>query len=136
MRIVLDTNILVRAAWKAGGISNLLLRSVVEGPHTLILSPFILDEVSRVLAYPRLQSRWGLSEERIQAHVNRLAAVSEIVKTAAGDPVVSGDPDDDFVVYTAIAGRADALCTRDSHLRQTLNHIPNIPSPVSCPRRG
>ena len=116
MRIVLDSNILVRAAWKADGLASQLLRSVLEEPHRLIVSAFILGEVSRVLTYPRIQSRWGLSEERIQAHVNRLAAVAEIVETASVDRVVPDDPDDDFVVHTAIAGRADALCTRDSHL--------------------
>ena len=69
MRIVLDSNILVRAAWKAEGLASRLLRSVIEGPHRLIVSPFILGEVARVLAYPRIQSRWGLTEERIQGHV-------------------------------------------------------------------
>src|ERR1019366_8805701 len=97
MRIVLDSNILVRAAWKADGLASRLLRSVLEGPHRLIVSPFILGEVARVLAYPRIQARWGLSEERIQEYVNHLGAVAEIV-------------------HTAIAGRADVLCTRDSHL--------------------
>jgi putative PIN family toxin of toxin-antitoxin system len=116
MRIVLDSNILVRAAWKADGLASRLLRNVLEGPHRLIVSPFILGEVARVLAYPRIQSRWGLSEERIQGHVNRLAAVAEIVETASVDRVVPDDPDDDFVIHTAIAGRADVLCTRDSHL--------------------
>jgi uncharacterized protein len=116
MRIVLDSNILVRAAWKTDGLASRLLRSLIEGPHRLIVSPFILGEVARVLAYPRLQSRWGLTEERIQGHVNRVAAVAEIVATTGADPVVPADPDDDFIVQTAITGRADVLCTRDSHL--------------------
>lgn len=116
MRIVLDSNILVRAAWKADGLASLLLRSVLVGPHRLIVSPFILDEVARVLAYPRLQTRWGLTDERIQQHVNRLAAAAEIVAASSADRVVPHDPDDDFIVQTAIAGKADALCTRDAHL--------------------
>jgi predicted nucleic acid-binding protein len=61
--------------------------------------------------------------------VNRLAAVAEIVETPAVDRVVPDDPDDDFVVHTAIAGRADVLCTRDSHPfdRRIAEH---------CARRG
>jgi len=110
MRVVLDSNILVRAAWKADGLASRLLRRVLEGPHRLIVSPFILGEVARVLAYPRIQSRWGLTEERIQRHVNRLAAAAEIVATTSVDRVVPDDPDDDFIVQAAIAGRADALC--------------------------
>jgi putative PIN family toxin of toxin-antitoxin system len=116
MRIVLDSNILVRAAWKADGLASLVLRSILEGPHRLIVSPFILGEVARVLAYPRMQSRWGLTEERIQQHVNRLAAAAEIVASTSVDRVVPDDPDDDFIVQTAISGKAEVLCTRDSHL--------------------
>jgi predicted nucleic acid-binding protein len=48
--------------------------------------------------------------------VNRLSAASEIVATIRADRVVTGDPDDDFIVQTAIDGSADVLCTRDSHL--------------------
>src|ERR1019366_2376744 len=116
MRIVLDSNILVRAAWKADGLASRLLRNVLEGPHRLIVSPFILGEVARVLAYPRVQSRLALSEERTQRHVNRLAPGAEIVETASIDRVVPDDPDDDFVVPAAIAAGADVLCSRGPHL--------------------
>ena len=116
MRIVLDTNILVRAAWKADGLASLVLRSILEGSHRLIVSPFILGEVASVLAYPSIRSRWGLSEDRIQAYANHLGAVAEIVEAGSVDRVVADDPHDDFVVHTAIAGRADVLCTRDAHL--------------------
>jgi putative PIN family toxin of toxin-antitoxin system len=116
MRIVLDSNILVRAAWKTDGLARRLLRRVLERPHRLIVSPFILGQVAHVLAYPRIQSRWGLTEERIQQHVNRLSAAAEMLAASAADRVVPDDPDDDFIVQTAIDGKADALCTRDAHL--------------------
>jgi putative PIN family toxin of toxin-antitoxin system len=129
MRIVLDSNILVRAAWKADSLAGLLLRRILGGPHRLIVSAFILGEVARVLTYPRLQIRWGLTDERIQRHVNLLAAAAEIVEIADVDRVVPDDLDDDFVVHTAVAGRADALCTRDSHLL-------NSAVVEHCARRG
>lgn len=51
MRIVLDTNILVRANPKVSpqGLARDLLLTTVSGPHTLILSPAIMVEVQRVL---------------------------------------------------------------------------------------
>jgi putative PIN family toxin of toxin-antitoxin system len=116
MRVVLDSNILVRAAGNADGLAGRLLRCVLQEPHRLLISAFILGEVSRVLAYPRLQSRWGLTDERIQAHANRLASAAEVVIVALADRVVPDDPDDDFIVQTAVVGHADALCTRDTHL--------------------
>jgi predicted nucleic acid-binding protein len=80
------------------------------------VSPFILGEVSRVLNYPRLQSRWNLAPQRIQAHVNYLAAASEIVDAPGVVRVVPNYPDDDFIVHAAIVGGAGVLCTRDSGL--------------------
>ena len=121
MRIVLDSNVLVRAAWKPDGLANQLLRIIVGGPHVLIASPFILSEVARVLAYPRIQLRWPLSTEQIQEHVNRIAAIAEIVSRLSAERVVPADADDDLVVQTAISGKADILCTRDAHL-----HAPEV----------
>jgi predicted nucleic acid-binding protein len=49
MRIVLDTNILVRANAKARGPARELLLLIVDSPeHTLLLSPFLLEELERV----------------------------------------------------------------------------------------
>jgi predicted nucleic acid-binding protein len=49
MRIVLDTNILARAARGGTGPAAELLRIVMLSPHTFILSPFIISELSRAL---------------------------------------------------------------------------------------
>jgi putative PIN family toxin of toxin-antitoxin system len=116
MRVVLDTNILVRAAVNADGAAASLLRQITAGPHTLITSPYILGELVRVLAYPRLRARWGLGQARIHEYAERVAAVAEIVRPAIVHQVVSSDPDDDSIVQTAVTGRADVLCTRDTHL--------------------
>jgi putative PIN family toxin of toxin-antitoxin system len=116
MRIVLDTNVLVRSAAKADGLARRLLRTISTGPHRLIISPFILDEVARVLAYRRIRSRWGLTDEQIQEHVNLLAASAEIVEPVTIERVVLADPDDDVIVHTALSGRTEVLCTRDVHL--------------------
>src|SRR5208283_3152040 len=86
------------------------------GPHILVSLPYLLSEVSRVLAYPRLQTRWQLGEQRVEKFVGRVGGISEIAHTAAPDRIVPADPDDDPSVQTAVLGRADILCTRDRHL--------------------
>lgn len=55
MRVVLDTNILVRANPKVSpqGLARDLLLTIVSGLHVLILSPAILVEVQRLLTYPQ-----------------------------------------------------------------------------------
>jgi putative PIN family toxin of toxin-antitoxin system len=114
MRVVLDTNVLVRANIKAVGPAREVLLKIITGNHVLITSPFLLREVERALAYPRLQKLWQLGPFDIQEHVQFLVKVSELVHPVMGSPVVLIDPLDDPVVYTAISGKADALCTLDS----------------------
>ncbi|HEV2446486.1 MAG TPA: putative toxin-antitoxin system toxin component, PIN family [Candidatus Sulfopaludibacter sp.] len=116
MRIVLDTNILVRAAGDEQGLAGHLLQEIISGPHILVVSPYILSEIARVLSYPRLQARWQLSEMTIAEFVNRLGEFAQIVLTTTPDRVVAADPDDDPIVQTAVLGKADFLCTRDSHV--------------------
>lgn len=53
-RIVLDTNILVSALGWCGAPHG-AVRLCLEGHHQLLLSPDILDELERVLAYPKLE---------------------------------------------------------------------------------
>lgn len=113
MRIVLDTNVLVRANIKVQGPAKELLLKLAYSDHVIIISPFLLREVERVLAYPRLQKLWRLTLRDIQEHVQFLIRISELVHPIIGAPVVVKDPNDDPVLYTAIHGKADVLCTGD-----------------------
>jgi putative PIN family toxin of toxin-antitoxin system len=113
MRVVLDTNILVRAAVsRAGPASELLGLICSRQDHTLILSPAILAEVQAVLNRPYFSSRI-LDAER-EAFRLLLATVSELVVPAMGPGVIEDDPADDAVLYAASTGQADAICTRNA----------------------
>src|SRR5437899_10777662 len=90
--------------------------AIIDGAHELVTSAFLLNETARVLRYPRLLARHGLSDQEIEEHVDFLRQISELVDIVVGKPVVFSDPDDDPVVYTAVEGRADVLCTRDRDL--------------------
>ena len=79
MRIVLDTNVLVRANIKVQGPARELLLKIAYSDHVLITSPFLLREVERSLAYPRLQKLWRLTLQDIQEHVQFLVEISEVV---------------------------------------------------------
>jgi len=120
MRVVLDTNILVRANAKASGPARELLLLVVAAPaHTLVLSPFLLQELERVFTYERVRITSRLTDEEIVEYLGYLRAntVSEMVFPGAAPRIVPSDPDDDPVVHTAVVGRADVLCTRNRHLK-------------------
>jgi putative PIN family toxin of toxin-antitoxin system len=116
MRIVLDTNVLARALSGPRGPAGEVVR-LAGPPHVLLLSPPILSELSRVLAYERIQRVHGLSEEAVNRYLNGLQSAALIVDVYAPlhQAVVSHDADDDFVIATAIAGNAAVICTRDRH---------------------
>jgi putative PIN family toxin of toxin-antitoxin system len=116
MRIVLDTNILVRANVRAQGPARELLLRIAYGKHTLITSAFLLREVEGAVAYPRLRRLWRLTSQDVREHVQFLVDISELVEPVIGAPVVRADPNDDPVVYAAISGKADVLCTLDRDL--------------------
>jgi predicted nucleic acid-binding protein len=67
MRIVLDTNVLARAAMRTSGLGRELLLRCTENPHVLVLSEFIISEVSRVLRYPRVRKSHGLSDQATES---------------------------------------------------------------------
>jgi len=120
MRVVLDTNILARSAYSLLGPAAETLNRLSNPGHTLIASPYLLDELGRVLRYPRLQRFHGLASDEIDRFVADVAAVCLLVEPASSvaEGVVASDPDDNPIVAAAIIGNADVLCTLDKHLHQ------------------
>jgi putative PIN family toxin of toxin-antitoxin system len=127
MRVLLDTNILVRASAKGKGPAADLLQMLVASPeHTLLISPFILIELERVFSYPRVRASTRLTDEEVAEYLSYLRAkeVSELVFSGSAPRVVPSDPDDDPIVHAAVIGRADILCTlnRDLFHDSVLNY--------------
>lgn len=118
MKIVFDTNILARAHQRATGAARRALLHSAAGPHTLITSSFILAELERVLTYPRLLKRSGLSPTDIAEYLENLSAISQLVEPIAVPSDLLRDPNDEAILGTALAARADVLCTLDAHLRE------------------
>jgi putative PIN family toxin of toxin-antitoxin system len=116
MIVAFDSSILVRATKRSAGPARRLIDALAARPdHVIALSPFILGEVGKVLSYPRMQELFGLSAEEIRDHVEYLSSISRIVEPQIGLPVVLLGPNDDAVVYTALAAGADVLCVQDRH---------------------
>jgi putative PIN family toxin of toxin-antitoxin system len=98
-------------------LARALLLELLDGGHRLVLSASILEEVERVLHYPRLTKRFGLTENEIIEFVTFLAASAEIVGTSDTIPTPIRDPGDVHVLQTAVNGRVDFLCTLDEHFK-------------------
>ncbi len=117
MRIVLDSAILVRANQRATGLASVLLRELLQRGHLLIVSVSLLEEVDRVLHYPRLVKRFDLAVPKIVQFVAFLTASGKFIDVDQTAPVPIKDPKDIHVLQTAISGKADYLCTLDRHFR-------------------
>jgi putative PIN family toxin of toxin-antitoxin system len=112
MRVVLDTNVLVRAAVSSAGPAAQLFHLIVSREdHTLVVSPALLDEVRDVLERPYFRDRIPATDR--EAFCVLVAAVSQMVEPIVGESIIAEDPDDDIVLYTAVSGNADAICTRN-----------------------
>jgi len=116
MRIVLDTNILVRAANGLPRLASELFAQCTAPPHRVIVSEFLLAEVDRALRYPRVRAVHGLDDAGIEQFVTEVRHAAEIIVPEPTPMPVTTDPDDDAIVALAAEGRATILCTRDRHL--------------------
>jgi putative PIN family toxin of toxin-antitoxin system len=129
VRLTLDSNILVRAVASPQGPALRLLDIILEA-HTLVLSRFILDEVERVLLYPRLQARYQITASEAARFTQNLADVAHMVEPVVARPLVLSDPADDPILYTAADGKADVLCTRN------IRHFDGADVQSFCAARG
>jgi putative PIN family toxin of toxin-antitoxin system len=87
---------------------------VASSSDVLIISPYILGELERVLTYPRLLQRSGLTSGDIAEYLENLALLSCLVAPKNVPEGVLRDPADAPILGTALAGKADVLCTRDA----------------------
>jgi hypothetical protein len=114
MRLVLDTNIVITALlWK--GTPRRLLRTAAVAHFELFTSDPLLAELADVLSRRKFKKHiagLGVSTtELFDAYVRQV----EIVQPT-GLPRLAPDPDDDVVIGTALAAKADFVVTGDRTL--------------------
>lgn len=121
MRLVLDANVLI-AAFVARGVCGELVEYCVR-EHELVTSAAILEEVRR-----NLVAKIKVTPTQADQTVKLLRTRLDVVEPAALGAQVCRDADDDVVLGTAIAGRADAIVTGDKDLLdlRTFRDIPIV----------
>lgn len=117
IRAVVDTNVLVRGALSAGGGSAFIVQALKQRRFELLTSRHHLREVFRTLSYPRLRRKYHLSERLCKRLVAQIAARG-IMLSPIGSLALCRDPQDDFLIELALAGRADYLVTEDADFHE------------------
>jgi len=79
MRVVVDTNILVRAVIRPHGTVGPVLLRLRHGDYTLLYAQALLEELLDVLNRPRLRHKYGLTEEDIETVVGLILLRGEAV---------------------------------------------------------
>ena len=122
MRAVLDPNVIVSAVLSRNGSPASVFRLWLDGAYELVVSPALLDELERVLGYPKIADR--VTQREAAELLELLRRQSELVDDRPGPPAVkSPDPDDDYLISLAEAPRA-VIVSGDAHLEGMANQIP------------
>ncbi len=122
MKVVLDTGVVVSALLFPSGRLGWLRACWVERAVTPLASQPTIDELLRVLAYPKFQ----LAREEIEAVLAAYLPHCETVKR--GSPRVRlprcDDPHDQVFLELAARGRAELLVTGDRDLLRLRGRTP------------
>lgn len=113
LRVVLDTNVLVSGLAYPGSVPGRIVSTWRDGGLDVVLSRYILDELSRVL--PRL-ARVRMTPGEIRDLVDSLMFIADVVEPDGVPDAKLRDPADQAVLLTLAASKADYLITGDRDL--------------------
>jgi putative PIN family toxin of toxin-antitoxin system len=116
MRVVLDSNVILSGLMSPKGTTGTIIQAWKDSRLTLLICEVQLEEIKRVLAYPKIQKRLNWSAEKINLFVKLLAYRSEYIDISGVGAYVPQDADDEMLLATLIAAKADYLVTGDSDL--------------------
>lgn len=120
MRLVLDTNV-VASALLWGGMPRLLLQSRREQRVMLFTSTPLLAELTDILGRRKFEKKIAASLMSVDQLVDRYSDLTLMVRPIAVTGVAP-DPDDDVVIGTALAARAERIVTGDKGLLSVSAH--------------
>jgi len=110
-KVVLDTNILISSVgWK--GNPEKIFEEIIKGTIELIISYGQFDEISRVLEY----SKFDFTKEQKSRLKNLILEIATFVSPKEKITTIKEDCEDNLILESAIAGKADYIVSGDEHL--------------------
>ena len=120
MRIVLDTNVVVSGLLWEGAPKRLLRTGNLEGVELFTSTP-LLVELRGTLSKSKLGPKIDVSGNSVGELVDLYSKLAAVVEPAPL-PRIAPDPDDDVVIGTAVAAKADLLVTGDRALHSVARY--------------
>ncbi len=122
VRAVIDANVYVSALIRPDGTPGRLIeRFLRDGAFEVVVSPGVVDEVLRVLTYPKVRKliRAGAEPE---LWFEDIVVLADMVVGALHVSGVCNDPDDDKYIAAALEGRAAYVVTGDQRFLELREH--------------
>jgi putative PIN family toxin of toxin-antitoxin system len=113
--VILDTNVLVSGLMFPASVPGKAVMAWREGRFDLVLPVAQLEEIGRVLAYPKIRKVLRWNDEAIGRFLKQLYLRAQVVEPR-GRPVEVRDRDDVHVLQALAASAADLLVTGDQDL--------------------
>jgi uncharacterized protein len=118
MRVVIDTNVFVSALLSPQGIPSKIFHCWESNYFDLLVSQESLDELARVLHYPKIHKRLHSTEEELAEFVRLFQEKATLVLRQETIHAISADVSDNLYLEIGLAGRADYIVSGDQHLLQ------------------
>ena len=122
IRAVLDANVIVSAVLTPAGIPAQILDAWRTERLVLLVSSPILEEVARVLEYPRIARLHHWPRAKIREFVAELTYLGIMTPGEITLNVVRNDPADNRYLECAVEGAADYLVSGDQDLLDLREH--------------
>lgn len=116
MKVFLDTNVLVSGFATRGLCADVIRLILAE--HELIIGDVVLREVERVL-----KRKIGLPTEQIQEILAFLETQTVQPKPKLPSPLQVRDEDDQWILASALAAKAEVLVTGDKDLLDVADKV-------------
>ena len=116
VRAVIDTNVLVSGLLVAEGPPRQVLDAWLDNRFTLVTSPYQLEQLAHVLAYPRVAERLRLKPTELAAILSGLMTLAVVTPGQLRRPGAPRDPKDDAIVACAEEGGANYIVSGDYDL--------------------
>jgi putative PIN family toxin of toxin-antitoxin system len=112
IRAVVDANVLVSGAIVTYGDSAFIVNAIKHHQFLFVTCRRNLYETYRVLGYRRVRHKYQMRDRDRKRLIGRLAFIGEFVEPI-GRVQICRDPTDDYLIETAILGRATHLVSGD-----------------------
>ena len=122
IRAVLDANVVVSGVLSPAGVPGQILDEWRAERFALLVSAPILEEIVRVLEYPRIARGHRWPHAKVQEFVVELGNVAILTPGELTLNIVRDDPDDNRYLECAVEGAADYLVSGEHHLLALQDH--------------